>query len=63
MQFRFYGAFARGLAIPGAAPTNFKEILQKLTKWINSPTPLSPEKSPWYILFGFRESMVTWISF
>jgi putative selenium metabolism protein SsnA len=26
----FYGAFARGLAIPGAAPANFVEILQKL---------------------------------
>ncbi len=26
----FYGAFARGLAIPGEAPQNFKEILEKL---------------------------------
>ncbi|MFN3742281.1 MAG: putative aminohydrolase SsnA [Anaerolineales bacterium] len=26
----FYGAFARGLAIPGAPPRNFYEILQKL---------------------------------
>src|SRR5260221_2918241 len=26
----FYGAFARGLAIPGAAPRDFPEILQKL---------------------------------
>jgi putative selenium metabolism protein SsnA len=26
----FYGAFARGLAIPGSAPRNFYEILQKL---------------------------------
>jgi putative selenium metabolism protein SsnA len=26
----FYGAFARGLAIPGPAPRNFPEILQKL---------------------------------
>ncbi len=26
----FYGAFARGMAIPGAAPTNFMEILEKL---------------------------------
>ena len=26
----FYGAFARGLAIPGAAPKDFPEILQKL---------------------------------
>lgn len=26
----FYGAFARGMAIPGAAPADFKEILQKL---------------------------------
>ncbi len=26
----FYGAFARGLAIPGDAPENFKEILERL---------------------------------
>src|SRR5258707_598908 len=26
----FYGAFARGLAIPGAAPRDFPEILRKL---------------------------------
>ncbi|MDI6768384.1 MAG: putative aminohydrolase SsnA [Anaerolineales bacterium] len=26
----FYGAFARGMAIPGEAPADFKEILQKL---------------------------------
>ena len=26
----FYGAFSRGLAIPGAAPKDFPEILQKL---------------------------------
>src|SRR5258706_16393929 len=26
----FYGAFARGLAIPGPAPRDFPEILQKL---------------------------------
>src|SRR3989304_3878943 len=26
----FYGAFARGLAIPGTAPRDFPEILQKL---------------------------------
>ena len=26
----FYGAFARGLAIPGQAPQNFREILEKL---------------------------------
>ncbi len=26
----FYGAFARGMAIPGAAPKDFPEILQKL---------------------------------
>ena len=26
----FYGAFARGLAIPGEAPQNFREILEKL---------------------------------
>lgn len=26
----FYGAFARGMAIPGAAPANFLEILKKL---------------------------------
>lgn len=26
----FYGAFARGMAIPGAAPTNFVEILERL---------------------------------
>jgi len=26
----FYGAFARGMAIPGAAPRNFPEILQQL---------------------------------
>ncbi len=26
----FYGAFARGMAIPGSAPKNFTEILQKL---------------------------------
>ncbi len=26
----FYGAFARGMAIPGAPPTNFVEILEKL---------------------------------
>ncbi len=26
----FYGAFARGMAIPGAAPANFMEILEKL---------------------------------
>jgi hypothetical protein len=26
----FYGAFARGLAIPGPAPRNFPEILRKL---------------------------------
>jgi cytosine/adenosine deaminase-related metal-dependent hydrolase len=26
----FYGAFARGMAIPGEAPQNFPEILEKL---------------------------------
>ena len=26
----FYGAFARGLAIPGDAPKNFPEILERL---------------------------------
>ncbi len=26
----FYGAFARGMAIPGPAPKDFPEILQKL---------------------------------
>ena len=26
----FYGAFARGMAIPGLAPANFPEILEKL---------------------------------
>lgn len=26
----FYGAFSRGMAIPGAAPSNFMEILEKL---------------------------------
>ena len=26
----FYGAFARGMAIPGDAPKNFKEILERL---------------------------------
>ena len=26
----FYGAFARGLGIPGAAPKDFPEILEKL---------------------------------
>jgi cytosine/adenosine deaminase-related metal-dependent hydrolase len=32
----FYGAFARGLAIPGPAPKDFPEILQKLWwPWIN----------------------------
>jgi cytosine/adenosine deaminase-related metal-dependent hydrolase len=26
----FYGAFARGMAIPGDSPANFPEILDKL---------------------------------
>ena len=37
----FYGAFARGMGIPGAAPQNFPEILQKL--WWPLDRSLSPE--------------------
>ena len=37
----FYGAFARGMAIPGPAPANFPEILQKL--WWPLDRSLSPE--------------------
>jgi putative selenium metabolism protein SsnA len=37
----FYGAFARGLAIPGAAPKDFPEILQKL--WWPLDKSLTPE--------------------
>lgn len=37
----FYGAFARGLAIPGPAPKDFTEILQKL--WWPLDRSLSPE--------------------
>jgi cytosine/adenosine deaminase-related metal-dependent hydrolase len=37
----FYGAFARGLAIPGPAPKDFPEILQKL--WWPLDKSLSPD--------------------
>jgi putative selenium metabolism protein SsnA len=37
----FYGAFARGMAIPEPAPANFPEILQKL--WWPLDRSLSPE--------------------
>lgn len=37
----FYGAYARGLAIPGAAPKDFPEILQKL--WWALDKSLTPE--------------------
>jgi putative selenium metabolism protein SsnA len=37
----FYGAFARGLAIPGPAPKDFPEILQKL--WWPLDKSLGPE--------------------
>ncbi len=37
----FYGAFARGLAIPGDAPSNFPEILEKL--WWKLDKSLSQE--------------------
>ena len=37
----FYGAFARGMAIPGAAPANFMEILEKL--WWKIDLALTPE--------------------
>ena len=37
----FYGAFARGLAIPGPAPKDFPEILQKL--WWPLDKSLQPE--------------------
>jgi putative selenium metabolism protein SsnA len=37
----FYGAFARGLALPGDAPRNFLEILQKL--WWRLDKVLTPE--------------------
>lgn len=37
----FYGAFARGLAIPGPAPKDFPEILQKL--WWPLDKSLTPE--------------------
>lgn len=37
----FYGAFARGLAIPGTAPKDFTEILQKL--WWPLDRSLTPE--------------------
>jgi len=37
----FYGAYARGLAIPGAAPKDFPEILQKL--WWPLDKSLTPE--------------------
>ena len=37
----FYGAFARGMAIPGPAPKDFPEILQKL--WWPLDKALRPE--------------------
>ncbi|MBN1879469.1 putative aminohydrolase SsnA [bacterium] len=37
----FYGAFARGLGIPGSPPAHFVEILQKL--WWNLDIALTPE--------------------
>lgn len=37
----FYGAFARGMAIPGSAPKDFPEILQKL--WWPLDKALRPE--------------------
>jgi putative selenium metabolism protein SsnA len=37
----FYGAFARGLSIPGSAPQNFVEILQKL--WWPLDRSLTPD--------------------
>lgn len=37
----FYGAFARGMAIPGAAPKDFPEILQKL--WWPLDKALDPD--------------------
>src|SRR3989441_12676618 len=37
----FYGAFARGMAIPGEAPRNFPEILKKL--WWRLDKLLTPE--------------------
>ncbi|MEK7833499.1 MAG: putative aminohydrolase SsnA, partial [Acidobacteriota bacterium] len=37
----FYGAFARGMAIPGEAPTDFPEILERL--WWRLDKALTPE--------------------
>src|ERR1051326_3296504 len=37
----FYGAFARGMAIPGEPPRDFLEILQKL--WWRLDKALTPE--------------------
>ena len=37
----FYGAFARGMAIPGAAPKDFPEILERL--WWRLDKALTPE--------------------
>ncbi|MBN1177638.1 MAG: putative aminohydrolase SsnA [Anaerolineae bacterium] len=37
----FYGAFARGMAIPGAAPQNFPQILERL--WWRLDKVLTPE--------------------
>ena len=37
----FYGAFARGMAIPGAPPSNFPEILERL--WWRLDKALTPE--------------------
>ena len=44
----FYGAFARGLAIPGTAPKDFPEILQKL--WWPLDRSLDPESVRYSVL-------------
>src|SRR5215210_8308855 len=44
----FYGAFARGMAIPGPAPKDFPEILQKL--WWPLDRSLDPESIRYSVL-------------
>lgn len=51
----FYGAYARGLAIPGPAPKNFPEILQRL--WWTLDKALDPESVKYSALVCLVDSI------
>ncbi|NJN96023.1 MAG: amidohydrolase family protein, partial [Anaerolineales bacterium] len=51
----FYGAFARGMAIPGAPPENFMQILERL--WWKVDRALTLEDSKYSALVGLVDAI------